>query len=727
MHSHRRDITKMDGFMPVHMERLEDRILLSSDLDLLDPLDIPKFVNPLPDPAVIDATNGGRFRINMKETEQWLGLVDDDGDPLMTTVWGYGKGNRISYPGPTIEARTDVPVKVRWNNKLPEDGHLLPVDTSIHWANPDNDDTVPTVTHLHGGHTESASDGLPEAWFTQRFRERGPHFVKKTYHYDNDQEAATLWYHDHALGITRLNVYAGLAGFYLLRDANEDALNLPSGEYEREIVIQDRIFTDEGELYYPSEPELPDQPEPSVLPEFFGDSIVVNGMAWPYLEVEPREYRLRMLNGSDSRFYVLEFGGGEEFLQIGTDVGLLDSPVALTQLVIGPGERADLVVDFSELSGEQIILRNLGPDEPFKGVGIGETANPDTTGIIMQFNVSLPLDTDVIFADVDQDTQLRSEPFELPDPDGPTRRVVLFEGEDQFGRLRPQLGILDPDSLLNGSLLWDEEITETPMLDSTEVWEIYNATEDAHPIHLHLVAFQILNRQEFKGEAVTVGEDPIEGGTKQVLELKKVIGQPEDPAPNETGPKDTIQVLPGQVARVVATFDRPGRYVWHCHILSHEDHEMMRPYYIGTMPSSETCWATIRFPVLTTIRFPSDPLVCTLPSPTHAWRRKWSQINKLGGYSNWFRQNPTSRSRPRRPAWTRRPRASTCGRGRRPVNLLQLTPGEPGRIRSKGRGIGAGSNWNSTRGCRPRRFSRHCSARNPASIRMASFGRCSVA
>jgi spore coat protein A, manganese oxidase len=212
----------------------------------------------------------------------------------------------------------------------------------------------PAVTHLHGGHSEFASDGLPEAWFTQDFKETGAHYVKKNYRYDNTQEAATLWYHDHALGITRLNVYAGLAGFYLLRDDNEDLLIengvIPSGEQEIEIVIQDRMFTSDYQLFMPSlnEPEecpLPEPlseecdplPNPSAVAEFFGDVILVNGKAWPKLDVGPGKYRFRLLNGSDSRFYVLQFrntatggditdGGDYPFYVIGTEDGFLNYP-----------------------------------------------------------------------------------------------------------------------------------------------------------------------------------------------------------------------------------------------------------------------------------------------------------------------------------------------------------------------------------------------------------------
>jgi spore coat protein A len=592
------------------MEPLETRALLA----LVAAADHPKFVNPLPVPPVIDATDGGTFEINMRETKQWLGLVDEKNKPLETRVWGYGPGRSVSYPGPTFVATRDVPVHVLWDNELPS-RHLLPVDTSLHWADPKTNG-VPTVTHLHGGHSESASDGLPEAWFTKGFRETGPDFVKKLYTYDNDQQAATLWYHDHALGITRLNVYAGLAGFYLLRDATESGLIeqgvLPGGEFERGIAIQDRSFTSRGQLTLPTTPpelacplpngqECDALPNPSAVAEFFGDYILVNGMAWPKLDVEATKYRLRLLNGSDSRFYILEFqndaGQRQPFLQIGTDNGLLEQAVGLEQLVLAPGERADVIVDFSATGS--VTLKNLGPDDPFKGCaadlgppdcqpsdGDGGTlppADPDSTGLIMKFNVSLP--SSGSSATVKAGTSLNLIPA-LPVAEG-QREVVLFEGIDNYGRLQPLLGTLD-----DGSLGWFEAITENPGLNDTEIWEIYNVTEDAHPIHLHLVSFQIIDRQVLNEDAFVVNDKPQPqhdgsegvGGKLVITDPGNLFaGDPILPDANEQGLKDTVQALPGQVTRVIATFDRPGRYVWHCHILSHEDHEMMRPYHVGPM------------------------------------------------------------------------------------------------------------------------------------------------
>ncbi len=608
---------------------------------LLDPVTHPKFVNDIPvikDLGLrIDLTKGKPkvVSVQMRETFQDLGLVDAASNPLTTRVWGYKfPGLPTTYPGATIIAMKDVPLQFKWHNKLP--AHFLPVDPSLHMAHPDylhdiesvkswyNAGNVPTVTHLHGGHTESASDGLPEAWFTQNFKENGQYFVKKTYKYDNDQEAATLWYHDHALGITRLNVYAGLAGFYLLRDENELSLIedgvLPGDDYEIEMVIQDRSFYNNGELFWPANPNEPSNniwnpweefiegegvdenplfnqvfPNggPTALAEFFGDFILVNGKAWPKLDVEPRKYRFRLLNGSDSRFYVLEFrddetgGTAQSFLQIGSDDGLLEEPVSLTQLVIAPGERMDVVVDFSGFTtGSNIYLRNFGPDSPFGGLPVEpeDIADEETTGQIMRFDVTKTLNEDIPIASVSTGTTLNS--IASLGTGTVTRKLGLFEGTDEYGRLQPLLG-----GEIGGnieSLTWNDAITENPDLGAVEEWEVYNFTGDAHPVHLHLVAFQIIDRAPITDyESETKAQLQHNGlyGNGEIVDLSSITtGASEAPSENEKGWKDTFIVPPGYVGRVVAKFDRPGRYVWHCHILSHEDHEMMRPYHVGALP-----------------------------------------------------------------------------------------------------------------------------------------------
>lgn len=608
----------------------------------LDPLSVPQFVNDMPVIKDLglryDLTGSGKNKIQVKMEETFqdlgLGLLNAAGQPVKTRVWGYRfPGLKATYPGATIVARKDVPVEIKWKNQLP--GHFLPVDHSLHMAHPStihgaaavrdwyNAGNVPTVAHLHGGHTESDSDGLPEAWFTQDFAEVGNFFVKQKYWYDNDQEAATLWYHDHALGITRLNVYAGLAGFYLLRDDNEDALVannvIPGGDYEIEIVIQDRMFDMQGQLFWPAysnevpygdfitevgavlPPDIfPVNGGPTALAEYFGNIILVNGKAWPKLDVEPRKYRFRLLNGSDSRFYILKLdngtgAGSDNIMVIGTDNGLLESPVLVNELAIAPGERYDVVIDFGSytpnadpLLAPKITVTNWGADGPAAGgvIDPDDIACTATTGQIMQFQVTKPSLLIGEDATVDLGTTLRGDIAPLT-TNAPARQLVLFEGMDEFGRLQPMLGTLN-----EGSQTWFEPITENPDLDAIEEWEVYNATGDAHPIHLHLVTFQIQNRESFIGQVAprpqiqhnSVPGDLTTYGIGGVLTVDGLVGDVTDPLPHENGWKDTFIVPPGQVGRVRAKFDRLGRYVWHCHILSHEDHEMMRPFQVGPIP-----------------------------------------------------------------------------------------------------------------------------------------------
>lgn len=559
----------------------DERAMAVGPAITLDPLTQPKFVNPLPIPARIDATMGGYYEVAMRQTQQHLGLFDPiTGLPLMTTVWGYQTGALPTlYPGPTFVVEKDVPIDVLWKNELVDElgnnlPHLLPIDQTVHWALHHGypEAGVPLVTHVHGGHSESASDGIPEAWFTPGFMMTGDAWVKSQYHYDNDQEAGTIWYHDHALGITRLNVYAGLAGFYLIRDANEDALvaanSLPTGPYEIEIVIQDRMFYPDGQLYYPSTPPVPGAPDPSVLPEFFGNVILVNGKAWPVLDVEPRQYRFRLLNGSDSRFYNMWIptpsGVNVPFWQIGTDDGLLGAPVVRNTLLLAPGERADVVIDFSNpaYAGLTFIVKN-NAKTPYP---MGAPADPQTAGRIMAFRVVKPLDTTYPMTTLPANLRPVHGPIMPLVQTGATRSLILAEGMDPYGRLQPLLG-----TVAGGVMMWDDPTTETPGLDDVEIWTVYNTTPDSHPVHLHLVSFQILDRQKFKAT-----QDPLTGALTNI----KLMGKPTLPGPEEKGWKDTAVMAPGEVTRVIAKFDRLGEYVWHCHIISHEDHEMMRRFVV---------------------------------------------------------------------------------------------------------------------------------------------------
>jgi spore coat protein A, manganese oxidase len=495
---------------------------------LLDLNALARFVDPLPIPAILrpSGTRPGPenpsstvpyYKVAMRE---FASKVHRDVKP--TRLWGFGGAS----PGPTLETRSGEPLLVEWANELPK-AHFLPIDHNVHGADASKPD-VRTVTHLHGAKAPARSDGYPEDWWVQG--------KSALYYYPNHQDAAMLWYHDHTLGITRLNVYAGLFGAFVIRDQFEDGLNLPRGKYEIPLTIYDRSFDREGQLFYPVSPD----PESPWVPEVFGDAILVNGKLFPYLEVEPRKYRFRVLNAANGRFFHLALSNGQEFHQIGTDLGFLPAPVPLKSLAIAPGERADLVVDFSGHGGEQIVVSN----DAFTVMQfrVAKTAVADTS--------SLP-------------SSLRPV-SKIPESEAVNSRILTLGEKDDKAA--------NPMTMLLNNAHWDMPITESPKLDSVEIWNFLNFTDDSHPIHLHLVRFQILDRRGF---------EPYYYYTQGKV---KYIGPPEPPAPNEAGWKDTVQAHPGMVTRIIARFEGyPGKYVWHCHILEHEDNEMMRPYeVIGT-------------------------------------------------------------------------------------------------------------------------------------------------
>ena len=608
----------------------------------LNPMTVPKYAMPLVIPPAMPRTADGAVDYYEIAVRQFQQQILPAGMPW-TTVWSYGSVNHpgtFNYPAFTIEATHNKPVRVKWINGLVDAAgnylpHLLPVDPTLHWANPsggtDGRDMrptfrttpgpytgpVPIVTHLHGGHSPQESDGYAEAWYLplaknipndfakigtwhQRFRvlaqaKLGQAWTPGTaaFQYENDQRAATLWYHDHTLGMTRVNVYAGPAGFYLLRRGPGD---LPVGVlpgpapgvgadpfgryFEIPIAIQDRSFNADGSLFYPASreffdgfagPYIPGSDVPPIWnPEFFGNTMVVNGRTWPYLEVEPRRYRLRFLNGCNSRFLILKMvtkplarrpaRARLPFWQIGSEGGFLPAPVMLDQLLMAPAERADVIADFTKVRpGTAIYLINEGSDEPFGG-GVPNTdfpaADPATTGQVMKFVVVPPASEDTSI-----DPELLTVPTFMPlGPASTTRQVSLNEEVSAFfdGPIAAKLGTLDAAGNPVAKA-WEDPITENPALNAIEVWEMYNFTEDAHPIHIHEVQFQVVNRQLLGGAVLP-------------------------PESWEAGFKDTVIAYPGQITRVKALFDLPGLYVWHCHIVEHEDNEMMRPYFIGPNP-----------------------------------------------------------------------------------------------------------------------------------------------
>lgn len=375
--------------------------------------------------------------------------------------------------------------------------------------------------------------------------EVGPLFVTDLFQYPNRQPATSLWYHDHAIGITRLNVYAGLAAFYLLRDKAEERLPLPKGRFEIPILIQDRTFNHDASLFYPA----------TWVPEFFGNTILVNGKVWPFLNVEPRRYRFRLLNGSNARFYNLKFEPALPFHVIGVDGGLLDRPVTVNEITLAPAERVDVIVDFTGRETVSFTLTNDAP-APFPG-GDPPDAN---TGVIMQFHVFLPLSRRdrsriparlVKLKNLDPARAATTRDLTLNERMDVGRMILLLGTRNLTGRPQPYS--------------WGDSTTESPVLNAIEIWRLINTTVDTHPIHPHLVRFQILDRQPYDVDRFVL--------TGELL----FTGPPEPPADYERGFKDTVRANPGMVTRFIARFgDFAGPYVWHCHILEHEDNEMMR-------------------------------------------------------------------------------------------------------------------------------------------------------
>jgi spore coat protein A len=492
----------------------------------LDPGTLTPFVDALPIPQVArpvgtrpNPENSNAplpfYRISIAETRM---NVHRDLPP--TRMWTFDG----TFPGPTIETRSGQAVMVEWQNRLPPH-HFLPIDHTLHGAEASLPESR-SVVHLHGGRTPPDSDGYPEEWTVPG--------QSQTCFYPSAQHAALLFYHDHAMGINRLNIYAGLQGLFIIRDPREDALDLPAGPYEIPLMISDRLLTRDGQLLYP----VSANPQQPWVPEVFGNAILVNGKLLPFCEVQPRPYRLRLMNGSNGRFYRFELSNHSAFQVIANDQGLLQAPVAVKRLPLAPAERADVIVDFSSFAGDTVRLVSDSFDILQFRVTKETRATAPALPAVLHQNADRPLEKDA----------------------ARTRRLTLDEHVDDVQR---SMGML-----LNNSP-WHAPITEKPVLNTTEIWELVNLTEDSHPIHLHLVRFQILDRRPF---------DVFDYQNRGVL---RFTGPAQPPAPLESGWKDTARADPGMVTRIIVPFEGyAGRYVWHCHILEHEDNEMMRPYEV---------------------------------------------------------------------------------------------------------------------------------------------------
>ena len=689
---------------------------------LLPGTSIPKFVDPLPvagDISVVDATFTGTPAYSIHLREFQAQILPSTGVPLAVPpipantpswVWGYLTDDdvaaqpaiRPSYLGPVVVAERGVPASPTYLNELPDasigggfvQNNLLPIDMTLDWANPDGIDCavdpvtgnytnpqcgllpysgpLPDSVHIHGGEVPAASDGGPDSWFTQTATPGGVitgiGYSGNTLLYPNGQEEATIWFHPHGFGITRLNVFAGMAGVYALVDTGGPSAPLAPmpafPQYDIPLIIQDRSFDTAGEIFYnlASNP----QPNPTVhpfwIPEFIGDAICVNGKTWPYLNVEPRQYRFRLLNGSNARFYDLTLNMVKPtnmnkpnktkdnmpmpMIAIATDDGYLVNAVSTPNIVIAPGERYEVIVDFTALPvGTQITMKNSART-PFPG-GVKVTANGTDT--VMQFRVVADSGNPHILP-IANGTAIRPGPVE-PIINGYTYPTVPIispppPGENIFRQLtlNEVIGPGGPLELVVNNSKYNLDVppdpavgcttplcreTELPQVGDTEMWDIINITADAHPMHTHLTSFQLISRTPFQAsqwinqyDAALLGSGVLPGGGPpnqyNVRNADGAIGgnpaigsflqlnKQTLPLPYELGWKDTVITYPGEVTRIVVRWapqdiavgsETPGisqypfnptalvngvGYVWHCHILDHEDNEMMRTYTVGS-------------------------------------------------------------------------------------------------------------------------------------------------
>ena len=524
---------------------------------------LTKYIQPLPLPGsgIVVATPSGinQYVFTLREITRQL-------HPNLppTPLWAYddgsGLGGQTGSLGMAVVAQSGTALDVSYTSNLPEFyPDWIPIDTRLTPL----ENQVRMMTHLHGGFVNADSDGNP-AITPNGF---GPGETQIA-HYSNQlpqMPASLLWFHDHALGATRLNVFAGLAGAYILRDQYDTGLEpnpigIPGGAYEIPLVIQDRQFSRDGKFFYPTS----DIEGVAWIGEYFGDVMLVNGKVWPYVNVEPRMYRFRILNGCNARILNLDLAGSDLW-QIGSEGGMWDIPVRTRRLVLAPAERADVLVDFSRLAGHTLVLTNHKAPRP---VSNPAPQLPQVMQIRVGTTVSHPGPTSV--------------PSNLPGRAAnlgsavSTRYITLNE--------------IDPEEVewhLNlNALRFEDAITETPTVGTIEDWVYINMTGDTHPMHSHLVTFQVVGRTPFDAEAYEAaygGPDGVPGG----IDPTPFATGPMRPAdPTERGFKDTVKANPGEFTTIRAQYDlpvgvtAPQTYVYHCHIVEHEDNDMMRAFTV---------------------------------------------------------------------------------------------------------------------------------------------------
>ncbi|KAB2621159.1 multicopper oxidase LPR1-like [Pyrus ussuriensis x Pyrus communis] len=532
------------------------------------------FVDELPDMPLLkgfDVVNGVPKPKSLK-IGMYMKTWRFHRDLPATPVFAYGTSERTAtIPGPTIEALQGIDTFVTWSNYLPSE-HILPWDPTIPTAIPASKNGVPTVVHLHGGIHEPASDGSAKAWFTAEFKDRGPAWTQQTYRYRNQQQPGNLWYHDHTMGLTRVNLLAGLIGAYIVCQPEvEGPLRLPSGEFDRTLVVFDRSFRTNGSIYMNSTGNNPSI-HPQWQPEYFGDAIIVNGKAWPQLKVRRRKYRFRIINASNARFFKFFFTNGLGFIHVGSDSAYLGKPVETKDFLLGPSEITDVVVDFSMSKNANVTLANDAP-YPYPS---GDPVN-DANSKVMQFLIADHPELDT--------SRVPSTLIQYPVPDlssaSRTRYITMYEYESDTG---------EPTHLYLNAKPFDAPATEIVKAGTSEVWNVINLTQDNHPLHIHLGLFvvfeqrELVNEEKFK-DCMNKLNDAVKCQISRYARGKTV----EVPA-HEKGWKNVFKMRPGTVTKILLRlayihsnasyeFDPTGEpgYVYHCHILDHEDNVMMRP------------------------------------------------------------------------------------------------------------------------------------------------------
>jgi len=495
---------------------------------------LQKYVDELPLPPSIKVQDD---QLNINLTQFSLQLHRD---LPAVAAWGYNG----SSPGPTIEVESNQKVQIHWKNELPTTHIFATPSGSMDTDLPD----VRNVTHLHGAIvTESDpmnrvqnNDGWPDAWNVSGQEQMAE--------YPNKQSARTLWYHDHAIGETGRNVAAGLVGLYEIHDPYERSLNLPKGKFEIPLVFQSQAVVSGARLY-----------SKDITVEFYGNYESVNGKIYPFLNVEPRKYRFRFVNASNARTLAMKLidstdqSSGPAFYQIGTDSGFLQDTAVLNdpadpssiRLTMAPAERADVIIDFSQYKGRNFILKNNSITDPD-----GELQIPE----LMMFKVGTTL----------SEVDTSSLPIKMA-----TIEPIKEKDASNIRTIKLTVMTMADGStmqMINGKM-WRDPVDEKPILGSTEIWQIVNGSRYVHPLHVHLVQFQILDRTPF---------DPVAYEKDGSI---NVSGPVELPDPNERGWKDVVRASPYHTTRIIMRFGPyTGHYVYHCHILEHEDMDMMRPF-----------------------------------------------------------------------------------------------------------------------------------------------------